>query len=98
MFFKEKIGVTTCKHSMYRLVIIHIINLKITKSKNEGKKLTTIFYDENKTRITTFQFGGECYFDYTVPPRDTQRQQLDIESHNESEDWTDGTTAGALSR
>ena len=44
--------------------------LKISKSKVDGKKLTAIFYDDNRTKIKTVHFGADGYIDYTISPHD----------------------------
>ena len=40
--------------------------VKITKSIIDTKKYTAIFYDENKKKIKTTQFGASGYEDYTT--------------------------------
>ena len=46
---------------------------KEMQSKNVGKKMTTIFYDKDKTPIKTIHFGAESYDDYTVAPHDKDK-------------------------
>ena len=72
--------------------------LKITKPKITGKKLTAIFYDDEKIPIKTVHFGAHGYDDYTVPPHDDDKKARYIKRHKVRENWDDPTTAGTLSR
>ena len=51
-----------------------------------------------KTRINTIHFGAEKYPDYTAAPNVKEGRKRYIEPHKTNQDWTDGLTAGALSR
>ena len=46
-----------------------------TKSKSEGKKMTAIFYDNDKKQIQTVNFGAAGYIDYTIAPHDEERKK-----------------------
>ncbi len=70
--------------------------VKITKSSQEGKKYTAIFYDENKKKIKTTHFGATGYEDFTTHG-DNERKKRYIERHkNGNENWADYKSAGSL--
>jgi hypothetical protein len=71
---------------------------RIRRSKKEGKKMTAVFYDDDKKRIKTVHFGAQGYDDYTVAPHDREKKARYIQRHRAAENWEDCTTAGALSR
>ena len=72
--------------------------LKISKSKVDGKKLTAIFYDDNRTKIKTVHFGADGYIDYTISPHDKEKRKQYINRHRSNENWNDPMSAGTLSR
>lgn len=72
--------------------------VQITKSKIDGKKMTAIFYDENKKIIKTVHFGAAGYTDYTMPPHDKEKRKQYISRHRTNENWEDPMSAGTLSR
>jgi hypothetical protein len=72
--------------------------LKISKSKVDGKKLTAIFYDDNRTKIKTVHFGADGYIDYTISPHDKEKRKQYINRHRTNENWNDPMSAGTLSR
>ena len=72
--------------------------VKISKSKIEGKKMTAIFYDENRKIIKTIHFGAEGYTDFTISPHDQDKRKRYIDRHRSNENWNDPMTAGTLSR
>ena len=43
-----------------------MVFVKITKSSQDGKKYTAVFYDDNKKKIKTTHFGATGYEDYTT--------------------------------
>ena len=77
-----------------------MVFVKITKSIIDSKKYTAIFYDENKKKIKTTQFGASGYEDYTTHGADAEeRKKLYLERHkNGNENWADYKSAGSLSR
>ena len=72
--------------------------IKSLKAKIEFKKLTAIFYNDEKVPIKTAHFGAVGYPDYTVPPHDKERRNRYITRHRSNETWSNPMTAGALSR
>jgi hypothetical protein len=73
-----------------------MVYVKITPSIIDSKKYTAIFYDENKKKIKTTQFGATGYEDYTTHG-DEERKKRYIERHkNANENWADYKSAGSL--
>lgn len=73
-----------------------MVFVKISKSSQDGKKYTAIFYDENKKKIKTTHFGATGYEDYTTHG-DEERKKRYIERHkNGNENWADYKSAGSL--
>lgn len=71
--------------------------VKIEKSTSKTKKLKAIFYDKDKKKIKTIQFGAKGYSDYTIH-KDDERKKRYIDRHKKNENWNDPMTAGTLSR
>jgi len=71
--------------------------VKITKSSQDDKKYTAIFYDNNKKKIKTTHFGETGYEDYTTHG-DEERKKRYLERHKNNENWADYKSAGSLSR
>lgn len=69
--------------------------LSITKSTNPKKKWMAVF--DNNGRSKTTHFGAQGMDDYTLTHNKEQRDRY-LKRHHAREDWTDPTTAGALSR
>ena len=69
--------------------------LSITKSTNPKKKWMAVF--DNNGRSRTTHFGAQGMDDYTLTKNQEQRDRY-LKRHHAREDWTDPTTAGALSR
>ena len=69
--------------------------LSIKPSPNSEKKLVATFEKDGRTKTT--HFGAKGYQDYTQH-KDPERRRLYIERHKSSENWSDPTSAGALSR
>jgi len=75
-----------------------MVFVKITKSKQSGKKYTAIFYDDDKKKIKTTSFGATGYEDYTTH-NDDERKKRYLDRHkNANENWADYKSAGSLSR
>ena len=47
---------------------------KRNKLKLDGKNMTAIFYDNNKTPIKPIHVGASSYADYTVAPHDEDKR------------------------
>lgn len=75
------------------------MNPKYIKFTNppSGKKMTAIFFDDNKKKIKTINFGSAGMSDFTIH-KDEERKQRYIDRHRKNEDWNNPMTAGALSR
>ena len=59
--------------------------------------MTAIFYDRDRTKIETVHFGATGYADYTVS-HDEDMCKRYITRYKTNADWSDPTSAGALSR
>ncbi len=70
--------------------------VEIKPSKIKGKKLTAVFYEDNK-KIKTTHFGAEGMSDYTIN-KDDKRKDRYLSRHRARENWNAPMTAGALSR
>lgn len=70
--------------------------VEIKPSKIKGKKLTAVFYEDNK-KIKTTHFGAEGMSDYTIH-KDDKRKDRYLSRHRARENWNSPMTAGALSR
>ena len=72
-------------------------SVEVKRSTNDEKKLMAVFkYPDGKTKTT--HFGARGMSDYTKHG-DKERMERYLDRHdNGREDWTDPTTAGALSR
>jgi hypothetical protein len=77
------------------------VAVEITQSNLPNKKLKAVFTYRDGRKSTT-HFGGikpdgTPYSDYTIH-KDPARKKRYINRHKKNEDWSDPTTAGALSR
>jgi len=70
--------------------------LSIKPSPNSEKKLVATF-ETPEGRTKTTHFGAKGYEDYTQH-KDPERRRRYVERHRASENWSDPTSAGALSR
>ena len=70
--------------------------VEIKPSKIKGKKLTAVFYEDNK-KIKTTHFGASGMSDYTIH-KDDKRKERYLNRHRARENWNAPMTAGALSR
>ena len=76
-----------------------MVFVKISKSSQDGKKYTAIFYDENKKKIKTTHFGQAGAKDFTTHGADAEeRKKLYLDRHRNTENWADYKSAGSLSR
>lgn len=71
--------------------------VKFEKAKNKDKKLRAIFFDENKKRKATREFGASGASDFTIN-KDKERKERYLDRHRARENWNDPLTKGALSR
>jgi hypothetical protein len=69
--------------------------LRVSKSKKKDKKYDAVFEINGKEK--TVSFGAAGYEDFTIH-KDNDRRLRYIARHRATEDWTDPTTPGALSR
>jgi hypothetical protein len=70
--------------------------ISITESDKPEKKLKAIFLQSNGRKLT-IHFGAKGMDDYTLTHSKEQRTMY-LQRHKKREDWTDPTSAGALSR
>ena len=71
--------------------------LKIEPSTHKEKKMMAVF-DKGDGRTKTTHFGAVGYPDFTTVPHDTERKERYLARHKAREDWSDPTSAGALSK
>lgn len=65
---------------------------------NEGKKkYKAIFYDDDRKKIKTTQFGSAGMSDFTKN-KDDERKNRYLDRHRKRENWADYKSAGSLSR
>ncbi len=69
--------------------------ISITKSEDGKHKYKALFEIDGKEKTT--QFGAAGYDDFTKT-KNTEQKELYLKRHKERENWSDPTTAGALSR
>ena len=69
--------------------------VSITKSSRPEKKYMAIFEEDGRQRTT--HFGATGYTDY-IKSGDIERKARYIARHKDKENWSDGTSAGALSK
>jgi len=74
-----------------------MVYVQLNKSKIEGKKYTAVFYDEQRKKIKTINFGASGMNDYTLTNDDEAKKRY-ISRHSANEKWNDYMTAGSLSR
>ena len=75
-----------------------MVFVQLKKSNIDGKKYTAIFYDEERKKIKTTNFGATGYDDYTSHG-DEDRKKSYLERHKSgNENWADYKSAGACSR
>ncbi len=73
------------------------VQVKISKSDREGKKMKAVFSSSDGRRTKTVHFGAAGMSDYTIH-KDPERKARYMARHSVSERWHDPMTAGALSR
>jgi hypothetical protein len=71
--------------------------VSITPSTRKDKKYMAVFYDNDKKKVKTVQFGAKGYQDYT-DHHDEMRKTYYLNRHRKNENWDDYMTAGSLSR
>lgn len=69
--------------------------VSITKSSRPEKKYMAIFEDNGRQKTT--HFGATGYTDF-IKSGDVERKARYIARHQDKENWSDATSAGALSR
>ena len=74
-----------------------MVFVQIKPSTTKAKKFTAIFYDENKKKIKTTNFGQKGFSDFTIH-KDKSRKEKYLTRHRARENWDDYMTAGSLSR
>ena len=69
----------------------------ISPSSNPKKKYMAVFSESPKFKTKTIHFGSAGMSDFTKH-KDKERKQRYLDRHKKNENWSDPTTAGALSR
>ena len=70
--------------------------LKIEPSTRKDKKMMAVFEVDGRHKTT--HFGAVGYPDFLTVPHDTDRKERYLARHKAREDWSDPTSAGALSK
>ena len=71
--------------------------IQLLKSKKEDKKFEARFFDIDKKKIKSVNFGAKGMSDFTKH-KDDERKQRDLNRHEKNENWNDPLSRGALSR
>jgi hypothetical protein len=72
--------------------------LKISRSTNPEKKMMAVFEVDGRERTTHFgQAGAKDYTTHDKMNREARKKSYDAR-HRPTEDWSDPTSAGALSK
>jgi len=71
--------------------------ISITESDKPEKKLVAKFQTDSG-RTKSVHFGAKGMTDHTKTPQDEERKKRYLARHAKNENWSDPTTAGALSR
>jgi hypothetical protein len=74
-----------------------MVYVQLNKSKIEGKKYTAVFYDEQRKKIKTINFGASGMSDF-IKHKNEEKKERYISRHSANEKWNDYMTAGSLSR
>lgn len=74
-----------------------IVFVKLSPATAKGKKYKMEFFDKEKKRIATRQFGQAGASDFTKH-KDPKRKESYDTRHKAREDWTKPLTNGALSK
>jgi hypothetical protein len=74
-----------------------MVYVQLNKSKIEGKKYTAVFYDEQRKKIKTINFGASGMSDF-IKHKNEEKKERYISRHSANENWNDYMTAGSLSR
>ena len=76
-----------------------MVFVQLKKATKSGKKYTAIFYDDDRKKIKTTNFGQAGANDFTSHGEDAEeRKKLYLDRHKNNEDWNDYKSAGSLSR
>lgn len=67
--------------------------VKIEKSTSKTKKFKATFYDKDKKKIRSIQFGAKGYSHYPIH-KDDERKKRYINRHKKNENWNDPNSAG----
>ncbi len=74
-----------------------IVFVKLSPATAKGKKMKMEFYNKDKKRLATRQFGQAGASDFTKHGDTARRDRYDTR-HKAREDWTAPLTNGALSK
>jgi hypothetical protein len=73
-----------------------MVYVQLDKSDRTEKKYKAVFYDDNRKKILTTNFGQSGANDYTKTHDDEAKQRY-IARHKNNENWNDPFSPGALS-
>ena len=71
--------------------------VQLVKLYDSPKKYKMIFYDDDRKKVKTTNFGASGSSDYTIN-RDKDRRQRYLDRHRKREKWDRPMTPGSLSR
>jgi len=71
--------------------------LSIKRDTDRKHKLVATFKNKETGRTKSTHFGAAGYTDFTKS-KDEERKKLYLNRHKKNENWSDPTSAGALSR
>ena len=71
--------------------------IQLLKSRKEDKKFEARFFDIDKKKIKSVNFGAKGMSDFTKH-KDEERKQRYLNRHEKNENWNDPLSRGALSR
>ena len=75
----------------------NIVFVKLSPATAKGKKLKMVFYDKEKKKVATRQFGQAGASDFTQHKDPKRRERYDTR-HKARENWDDPLSNGALSK
>ena len=86
-----------CSLFLYLLLVDMIKYIQLLKSRKEDKKFEARFFDIDKKKIKSVNFGAKGMSDFTKH-KDEERKQRYLNRHEKNENWNDPLSRGALSR
>ena len=75
-----------------------IVYIQILNSDLKNKKYKAIFYDKNRNKVKTTNFGSDVGITYNMHKDDDIKQAWIARHSKNNENWNDYTTAGSLAK